>query len=109
MTQKLSDACTVDVTLKVLGGKWKPVILWYVSRGTIRFNQLHRQITGITQKMLTQQLRELEKDGLILRTVYPEVPPRVEYSITEYGTSLRPVLRAMSEWGRTHAGREAAL
>ena len=95
--------CTVDITLGVIGGKWKPVILWYLSdKKPIRFNQLHRLINGVTQKMLTQQLRELEADGLIERKVFAEVPPRVEYTITEHGLSLNPVLSAMSNWGASH-------
>ncbi len=104
--------CPVDVTLKVIGGKWKPVILWHLSDGPVRFNQMHRLIGGITQKMLTQQLRELESDGLIARTVFPEVPPRVEYRLTEHGRTLNPVLTAMGDWGLAHAtlaGRDSEL
>lgn len=109
MAQKSTVTCTVDVPMKVLGGKWKPIILWHVSRGPIRFNQLHRAVTGISQKILTTQLRELEHDGLIIRTVYPEVPPRVEYSISTFGTTLKPVLKALSDWGRTHASSTEKL
>jgi len=97
--------CTVDITLKVIGGKWKPVILWHLRDQAMRFNQLHRQIEGITQKMLTQQLREMEADGLVSRTIYPEIPPRVEYAMTAHGNSLRPLLQAMSEWGSQHQKR----
>jgi DNA-binding HxlR family transcriptional regulator len=94
----------VNVTLKVIGGKWKPVILWFLrTNKIIRFNELNRQIEGITQKMLTQQLRELESAGLILRKVYPEVPPKVEYSLTEKGHSLEPVLKAMAMWGERYS------
>jgi len=96
--------CTVvpiGVTLRVIGGKWKPLILWHVHEGTVRFGELMRKMPGITQKMLTQQLRELEKDKLVTRKVYAEVPPRVEYTLSEYGQTLWPLLNAMAEWGRT--------
>ncbi len=96
-TKKTS--CAVEATLKVIGGRWKVLILRELFRGTQRFGQLHRAINGITQKMLTQQLRELEQDGLITRTVYAEVPPRVEYDLTERGQSLKPILAAMHKWG----------
>ncbi len=99
------QTCPVEITLKILGGKWKPIILWHLNRGTLRFNELSRLIEGITQKMLTQQLRELEADGLIRRKVYPEVPPKVEYSMTEHGKSLKPVLQAMGDWGFKHKNR----
>lgn len=99
----------VNVTLKVIGGKWKPLILWHIFQGTKRFNELVRLNDGITQKMLTQQLRELEADGLIERKVYPVVPPRVEYSITEYGMSLEPVLSSMTNWGTKHAKRNSLI
>lgn len=92
----------VNTTLKVIGGKWKPVILWYLKDDIKRFNQLSKEITGITQKMLIQQLRELEVDGIIKRHVIPVVPPHVEYSITDYGQTLEPVLQAMATWGQKH-------
>lgn len=92
----------VNLTLKVIGGKWKPLLLWNLSQATRRFSELQRLMEGITQKMLTQQLRELEDDGLISRKVYPVVPPKVEYSLTEYGKTLQPVLNAMSKWGSNH-------
>ncbi len=98
---------SVTTTLAVLGGKWKPAILYLLSSQTWRFNELSRAITGITQKMLTQQLRELEKDGLIKRKVYPEVPPKVEYSLTSYGKTLKPVLEAMNTWGANHKKRSS--
>ncbi|GAB4158153.1 MAG: helix-turn-helix domain-containing protein [Candidatus Dojkabacteria bacterium] len=97
----------VNATLKVIGGKWKSLILWSLSKGTMRFGQLNREIAGVTQKMLTQQLRELEEDGLVVRTVYPEVPPRVEYSISDYGKTLAPVLDSMAAWGNRHIERKA--
>lgn len=92
-------ACTVDVTLSVIGGKWKLLIYYQLRRGTARFGQLKRAMPRITQTMLTQQLRELEEDGIVSRTVYAEVPPRVEYALTEFGRTLDPVIGAMCEWG----------
>jgi len=94
--------CPVMRTLSVIGGKWKPAILWAMGQGPVRFGQLMRQTPGITQKMLTQQLRELEDDGIIWRKVYAEVPPRVEYGFTDHGTSLRPLLATMAQWGQGH-------
>mgnify|MGYP001412615340 CR=1 FL=1 len=92
--------CGVTVTLELIGGKWKGVILWHLSHKTLRFSQLRRRLSGITQKMLTQQLRELERDGLVNREVFAEVPPRVEYSLTEQGKSVVPILELMSQWGK---------
>ncbi len=92
----------VNITLKVIGGKWKPLLLWHLDQKTLRFSELQKEITGITQKMLTSQLRELEKDGLIKRKIFPVIPPKVEYSITPYGKTLRPVLVSMSTWGKNH-------
>lgn len=94
--------CTVSVTLEVIGGKWKSLILWQLSFKTLRFSQLQRRLQKVTQKMLTQQLRELERDGLILREVYAEVPPRVEYSLTERGRTVVPILELMCQWGRDY-------
>lgn len=92
----------VENALRVIGGKWKPLILWHLMEGTQRFGQLRRLIPGITQKMLTQQLRELEADRLVKRKVYAEVPPKVEYSLTEFGWTLKPVLDVLCEWGRRY-------
>jgi DNA-binding HxlR family transcriptional regulator len=98
--------CPVEVTLGVIGGKWKVLILYYLKEEQImRFGKLKRLIPGITQKMLTQQLRELEADGLINRKVYAQVPPRVEYSLTKYGESLEPVLKLLCDWGSEHINR----
>jgi len=94
--------CPVTHTLTVIGGKWKPVILFLVSKGASRFGILHRGIVGISRQMLTQQLRELESAGVLSRTVFAEVPPRVEYGLTSHGRSLLPVIRAMKTWGEAH-------
>lgn len=91
--------CPVSVTLRLIGGKYKALILWHLTGKTIRFSELRKLIPGATPKMLTQQLRELESDNLLVRTVYPVVPPKVEYSLTEKGNSLRPILKAMFDWG----------
>ncbi|MGA9381951.1 MAG: winged helix-turn-helix transcriptional regulator [Phormidium sp.] len=91
--------CSVEITLKVIGGRWKVLILRELFVGIKRFGELHRALHGITQKMLTQQLRELEQDGIINRNVYLQVPPKVEYSLTELGETLKPILDAMHEWG----------
>ena len=94
--------CGVAVALSLIGGKWKGVILWHLTFKTLRFSQLRRRLQGVTQKMLTQQLRELEKDGLIHREVFAEVPPKVEYSLTELGASLQPMLQQLCDWGRLY-------
>lgn len=107
LIETMKGKCSsVKTTLAALGGKWKPLILYNLDQETLRFSQLKTSIAGITQKMLTQQLRELEKDGIIKRKVYPQVPPKVEYSITEYGKTLKPVLQAMHEWGINHKIRK---
>jgi len=98
--------CPVEATLDVIGGKWKVVILFHLSHdGTHRFAELRRKIPGVSERMLTQQLRELEGDGIVHREVYPEVPPKVEYSLTEYGRTLRPITNVMCEWGQKHIKR----
>lgn len=91
--------CPVATTLRLIGGKYKALILWQLTPGVLRFSQLQRLVSGATPKMLTQQLRELEADGLVHREVYPVVPPRVEYSLTPLGRSLRPILESMYRWG----------
>jgi DNA-binding HxlR family transcriptional regulator len=98
---------SVEMTLKVIGGKWKLVILCHLTDGVKRFGELKREMPDITQKMLTQQLRELEEDGIVDRKIYTQVPPKVEYSLTEYGRTIRPVLNVMSEWGEKHHTRSA--
>lgn len=97
------ELCHVEDALGIIVGKWKPIILLILlQEGTQRFSELKRRVPGITQKMLTNQLRELEEEDIIARKVYPQVPPKVEYSITEYGKSLEPILVAMHEWGTAH-------
>lgn len=96
---ELTDHCPVEATLDLIGGKYKALILWHLSEGTLRFSELRKAIKNATPKMLTQQLRELETQELILRTVYPVVPPKVEYSLTAQGRSLMPILVAMRDWG----------
>lgn len=105
MRSKRLDAksgCAVEVTLSVIGGVWKPLILFHLLRDRLRFMQLTRRIPNATQRMLTLQLRELEADGLILRHVFPQVPPRVEYELTDYGRSLEPILVSLREWGAAY-------
>lgn len=97
------ELCKVENALEIIVGKWKPIILLYLLKnGTMRFNELKRSIPNITQKMLTKNLRELEEEDIVERVVYPQVPPKVEYSITEYGKELEPILHAMHEWGMKH-------
>src|SRR5690348_4088953 len=95
--------CPVDAGLALMAGKWKPRILWKLYRYQImRYAQFKRMLPGITDKMLTQQLRELEADGLVTRTVYPVVPPKVEYTLSAFGRTLEPVIAAIATWGETH-------
>jgi len=98
-------SCAVECALKVIGGRWKVLILRELFLGTRRFGELHRALHGITQKMLTQQLRELEHDGIINRMVYQQVPPKVEYSLTPVGETLKPILDSMHEWGEKYLRR----
>lgn len=92
--------CNVELTLQVIGGKWKPIIIYRLGeKGTLRFSEIKRSIPNITQKMLTQQLRELEADGIIQRVIYPQVPPKVEYSLTELGMSVMPLMGQLCGWG----------
>ena len=100
-----SYQCGVTLTLEMIGGKWKGVILWHLLNKPLRFSQLQRRIPKVTQKMLTQQLRELEHDDLIHREVYAEVPPRVEYSLTSKGESLSEILTLMCKWGKTNVSK----
>ncbi len=104
-----SPNCPVEGVLDLMDGKWKGVILYHLLSGTLRFSEIRRKLTTITQRMLTKQLRELEEDGLITRTVFAVVPPRVDYALSAKGESLRPVLVAMKDWGDRHlqAGADA--
>lgn len=99
-----NPGCAVEAAISLIDGKWKCVILYHLQDGTIRFNELRRRLPSITQRMLTNQLRELEADGLIGRRVYAEVPPKVEYSLSERGRSLAPILDALKSWGDANLG-----
>ena len=101
--------CPVEATIDVIGGKWKPLILWWLHQRTYRFAELRRLIPGITEKVLTQHLRELEADGIVDRRVFATIPPKVEYSLTEYGNSLKQALNAICEWGQLHMQRIGAV
>lgn len=94
--------CDVATTVQIIGNKWKLLIMRNLLMRPWRFNELRKSLDGVSQKVLTDILRQLESDGIILRTVYPEVPPRVEYSLTELGESMRPVLSAMGDWGKVY-------
>lgn len=102
--------CNVELTLLVIGGKWKPIIVYHLGLdGVLRFSDLKRIMPNITQKMLTQQLRELESDGLVHRKVYAQVPPRVEYALTELGESVMPVIHSLCAWGSEYARQMAGI
>ena len=103
--ESMHSLCPVTTTIGVVGGKWKLIILWHLTQETLRFSELTKKIPGITQKMLTQQLREMESDNLVSRKVYAQIPPKVEYSITAHGKSLNQVLAALGEWGEKHQQR----
>ncbi len=97
-----SRGCPVEATLEKIGGKWKGIVLFHLLQGTKRYSELKRDVGTVTQRMLTKQLRELEADGLIVRTVYPVVPPHVEYSLSETGKTLEPILIALRDWGENY-------
>ena len=101
--------CPVEACLEVVGGKWKGVVLFHLLGGTKRFNELMRLMPGVTQRMLTRQLRELEADQIVARKVYPEVPPKVEYTLTEFGQTLAPVLKVVQQWGVEYIERITAI
>ncbi len=106
-----APGCPVEGALEVIGGKWKGVILFMLLSETLRFNEIRRRLPNITQRMLTNQLRQLEADGLVARKIFPVVPPRVEYSLTPFGRTLEPVITALEAWGRiyrTNAGGQSA-
>lgn len=105
--KKFKYAWPIDATLAVIGGKWKPLVIYELGEETLRFSQLLEKVKPrITQRMLTKELRELERDGLVIRKVYPQVPPKVEYSLTEKGRSLIPILDQLCVWGSEHMGDE---
>jgi DNA-binding HxlR family transcriptional regulator len=104
-----SHKCPVAITLDIIGGKWKPLILYYLLQGEKRFNELKRLLPDISQRMLTLQLRELENNGIVNRVVYAEIPPRVEYSLTEAGKSLEPVLLTMLNWGNNFVEKASPI
>lgn len=101
-----ANPCPVATTLNLIGNKWKILILRNLLKGTQRFNEMLKTINGISQKVLTENLREMEKDGVIKRKVYPEVPPKVEYSLTNLGESLRPIIKSMEVWGNEYLKKE---
>ncbi len=103
--RRKSPACPVEATLGVIGGKWKVLILFWLKEGTLRFSELRKKLSGISERVLAQQLRELEADGIVGRAVFAEVPPRVEYSLTPYGQTLRPITELMCRWGLAHQRR----
>ena len=100
-------ACPVETTLLMISDKWKALILRDLLNGTMRFSELRRSVGNVSQKVLTANLRQMERDGLVHREVYPEVPPRVEYSLTQTGQSLRPVIDAMRDWGQRYKAERA--
>ena len=97
--------CPVKVTADVISGKWKPLIIFSLRPGALRYSELRKQVPGPSHKVLTQQLRQLERDQIIRRKIYAQIPPKVEYSLTAYGRTLTPVLQSMADWGTKHAGR----
>ena len=102
VTKKELPACPVATTVQLIGSKWKLLIMRNLLVSPWRFNELRKDLEGISQKVLTDSLRSMEKDGIITRTVYPEVPPKVEYALSELGQSLRPVIKAMEQWGNNY-------
>ncbi len=100
-----ATGCVLEATLAIIGGRWKGVVLYHLLKGKKRFGELRRMLPNCTQRMLTLQLRELEEDGLVKRTVYAEVPPRVEYELTPFGKSAETMLLAMREWGEKYHAR----
>ena len=102
MCVKINDRCPVEATLELIGGKYKALILWHLSENTLRFSELSKLVPQATAKMLTQQLRELETQNLVHREVFPVIPPKVEYSLTDLGKSLMPVLVSMRDWGTNY-------
>jgi DNA-binding HxlR family transcriptional regulator len=104
-----AHVCPVETGIELLSGRWKARILWKLYNRTMRFGELRRELAGITEKMLAQQLRELERDQLVTRTMYPEMPPRVEYSLSPFGDTLAPVLQSLATWGTDNRDRITAI
>lgn len=102
MRNKKTYNCPVEATIDLIGGKYKAIILWHLIDKTLRFNEIQKLLPKATSKMLTQQLRELENDGLICRVVYPVVPPKTEYSLSEFGKSIIPIITTMCDWGKDY-------
>ena len=100
--------CPAEITLSVIGGRWKTLLLYHLFQGVKRFSELQRALTGITQKMLTQQLREMERDGLVTREIFAEVPPRVEYALTDLGSSLIEPIAVIGDWAEVNVDRITA-
>jgi DNA-binding HxlR family transcriptional regulator len=98
--KRIVESCAMAYTVSIIDGRWKSAILWQLIRRKLRYNELRKAIPAASERILVLQLRELERDGLIKRTVYPEVPPKVEYELTEKGITLKPVLKAMTDWGK---------
>ena len=107
MKRKYYD-CPIEATLQVIGGKWKAISIYYLIDGPRRFSELMQLLETVSARMLAKQLKELEADGVVRRTLYPEVPPRVEYALTDYGRTLLPVVRAICDWGETELERTGA-
>lgn len=105
LTKEEMPACPVATTVQLIGSKWKLLIIRNLMQRSWRFNELRRDLEGISQKVLTDSLRSMEEDGILTRTVYPEVPPRVEYALSDLGQSLRPIIEAMAEWGQNYKNR----
>jgi DNA-binding HxlR family transcriptional regulator len=108
-SQNTTADCPMAVALNIISGKWKLAILWNLTRGTVRFNELQRRLPKITQKTLAQQLRELERDNIIRRQLYPEVPPKVEYSLSALGETLVPILNVLCQWGKDYQKNQPSL
>ena len=106
-TKDEMPACPVETTVQLIGSKWKLLIMRNLLKRPWRFNELRRDLDGISQKVLTDSLRSMEEDGIITRTVYPEVPPRVEYALSELGESMRPIIQAMEQWGTEYKKNHA--
>lgn len=99
-----TPGCSVEAAIGLIDGKWKSIILWHLLSGTLRFNEICRHVDNCTPRMLTNQLREMEEDGLIARKVYAQVPPKVEYSLSDLGRTMEPILRALKDWGDANIG-----